>query len=390
VFDGEPFQESERVEVSDISGSDPGIRAAVYPHPDYEGNPWSEWGQGIVTDDGRYFSAIGDHLGGEGNSYIYEFDPDAGTLTRIADVASLVEPGANDWGHGKIHAQMVAGPCGEIYAATYWGSRRGIESVDYAGGLLLRIDPGSRTIANLGAPVPGYGIPSLASWPDGGLLYGEAADPNQPAGANAGPFFVYDVKTGEVVFSDDDASHDGFRSIAVGPDGKAYVTYGEGMLSVYDPATNAFADSISIPGGRLRAAAAPAEDGTIYAASDRPDAFFAIGPDGSVHDLGTPEGYTASMVYDGDRGVVYSVPGAHGDGYEIGTPLVALDPSTGAQTDVVEVAPLIEAAFGLRAGGTYGIAMDDAARKMYLALNAGPEGSRDTFGEVVLVEVTLR
>jgi hypothetical protein len=34
--------------------------------------------------------------------------------------------------------------------------------------------------------------------------------------------------------------------------------------------------------------------------------------------------------------------------------------------------------------------MDDAAGKMYLALNAGPEGSRDTFGEVVLVEVTLR
>ena len=29
------------------------------------------------------------------------------------------EPGA--WGYGKIHAQMVVGPCGEVYVATYWG-----------------------------------------------------------------------------------------------------------------------------------------------------------------------------------------------------------------------------------------------------------------------------
>lgn len=388
-FEGEPFQESPVVEVSDLPGSDLEVRAVEYPHPGYEGNPWSEWGQGIVAANGRYYSAIGDHLGAEGNSYIYEFDPAAGTLTQIADVASLVRTNSNDWGHGKIHAQIVAGPCGELYATTYWGSRRGIESVDYSGGLLLRIDPATRTVANLGAPVPGHGIPSLASWPEGGLLYGEAADPLQPTGTNAGPFFVYDTTSGEVIFSDDDASHRGYRSIAVGPDGKAYVTFGEGSLSVYDPEANGFVDSVSIPGGRLRAATRPAPDGTIYAASDRPDAFFSIRVDGSVTELGTPEGYTASMVFDEENGAVYSMPGAHGDGYSFGTPLVALDLGTGSQSDVVELAPLVEDAMGLRAGGTYGIAIDEAAGKIFMALNAGGPTNRDTFGHVVLVEVTL-
>jgi hypothetical protein len=388
AFDGEPFQNADVVAVSSLPGSSLGIRGVVYPHPDYEGNPWSEWGQGVVVD-GRFYSAIGDHLGAEGNSYIYEFDPDAGTLTRIADVASLVGPTTNDWGHGKIHAQMVTGPCGEIYAATYWGTRRGIDSVDYTGGVLIRIDPTSRTVANLGAPVPGFGIPSLASWPEGGLIYAEAADPNQPTGTNAGPFFVYDVRTGEVIFSNDDASHTGFRSMAVGPGGRAYVTFGEGSLSVYDPASNSMVDSVSIPGGRLRAATAPASDGTIYAASDRPEMLFSIGRDGTVTDYGALVGYTASMALDDEWTKIYFVPGAHGAGYSYGTPLVEFDPSAATTTDLVELAPLIEDRFGLRAGGTYGIAIDEAANRIFMALNAGPENSRDTFGEVVLVEVTL-
>jgi hypothetical protein len=388
AFDGQPFQDSEVVTVVDVPGSDLTIRAVTYPHPDYEGNPWSEWGQGIVVD-GRYYSAIGDHLGAEGNSYIYEFDPETGSLTRIADVASIVGETSNDWGHGKIHAQMVAGPCGEIYAATYWGTRRGIESVDYSGGVLIRIDPGSRTVANLGAPIPGFGIPSMASWPEGGLVYGEAADPNQPTGTNAGPFFVYDVATGEVIFADDDTAHTGFRSIAVGPDGRAYVTFGEGSLSVYDPGSNSLVDSVSIPGGRLRAATAPTSDGVVYAATDRPDAFFSIEPDGSVAQLGAPEGYTASMVYDEGKGLVYSVPGAHGDGYSFGTPIVELDPDSGAQSDMVELAPLIEGALGLRVGGSYGIAFDETTGRLFLTLNAGGPNDRDTFGEVVLVEVTV-
>jgi hypothetical protein len=377
------------VDVVDVPGSELPIRAAVYPHPSYEGNPWSEWGQGIVTADGRYFSAIGDHLGADGNSYIYEFDPDAGSLTQVADVASVVESGPNDWGHGKIHAQMVEGPCGEIYAATYWGSRRGIEQVEYSGGALLRLDPGSRTIADLGVPVPAHGIPSLASWPEGGLVYGEAANPTAPQGSNAGPFFVYDVGAGEVIFSDDDPAHGGFRSVAVGADGRAYVTWGEGSLSVYDPTDNSLTPASPIPsGGRLRAAVT-ADDGTIFAAGDRPDSFFSIGLDGATSQLGAPSGYTASLAIAPDGVSVLYVPGAHGDGYSLGTPLIALDPASGDQRTLVELAPLIESALGLRIGGTYGISVDRSAGRVFMTFNAGGPSDRDPFGEVVMVEVTI-
>ena len=36
------------------------------------GEPWSQWGQGVVLDDGRFISAVGDHRGRDGNAYVYE------------------------------------------------------------------------------------------------------------------------------------------------------------------------------------------------------------------------------------------------------------------------------------------------------------------------------
>jgi hypothetical protein len=389
AFDGAAFQLLDSAQAEDLPADGIGIRAVVYPRPDHEGNPWSHWGQGLVTGDGRYFSAIGDHLGADGNSFFYEYDPATGTLAMIADVRSIIEPLPGDWGHGKVHGQMVAGPCGEIYAASYWGSRRGIEEADYQGGALMRIDPVSRTIADLGVPVPAHGIPSLASWPEGGLIYGEAADPLAPQGNNRGPFFVYDIATGEVVFSDADPSHQGFRSMAVDGSGRAMVGFGEGRLSVFDPATGTLEPFATMPGSRLRATTAAAPDGTVYAVSEGPDVFFAIRPDGSVDELGPARAYTTSLAMETDGSVVYSVPGAHGDGYDLGLPLVALDTASGEQRVVVELAPIIEDGLDLRAGGTYAISLDPENRRLFITINAGSPNDRDPFGEVVLVEVTL-
>lgn len=367
------------------------VRAAVYPGPAESGNPWSQWGQGAVTSDGRFLSAVGDHLGADGNSYLYEYDPESGALTMVTDVLGLVGHQAGAWGYGKIHAQMVVAPCDQVYVSTYWGTRRDIAFGNgYEGDVLLRLDARERATAVLGVPVLRHGTPSMGGSAKHGLVYGEAADPTREE--NTGQLFVHDVATGETTVVDDSPAHVGFRSLAVDADGRAYFTMPAGRLSQYDPTTSEVTTlEDPLPGEFLRAATAPAPDGTIYGVTENPRVFFALRPDGSIEPLGDAPGYVASLAMEPDGSKVYFVPGAHGDGWTTGTPLMALDPATGEQSVVVELNPLTEAELGLTAGGTYNVVLDDAHRRLFVGLNSAPAETREesTFGEVVLAEITL-
>lgn len=374
-----------------LDGEDGGpmVEAIVYPRPDYEGRPWSQWGQGLVLADGRFLSAIGDHAGRDGNSYLYEYAPDSGELTLLTDVLSLTEHEPGAWGYGKVHAQIVPGPCGEVYMGTYWGDSTGIAfGPTYEGDRIFRIDAVGNTVADLGAPLPERGLPSLAGWAEGGLLYGEAPDPlTEPW---VGPFFVYDMAAQETVFVDDDPRHLGFRNIAVDAQGRAYYSMGDGVLRRYDPATGEAEDLPDrIPGSWMRASTRPAADGTVYGVTMEPAVFFAIEPSGEVREIGPGRGYTASIALDPDGERILYVPGAYGDSWEQGTPLIAVDPESGEEEVLVELNAAAEAQLGLRLGGTYDIAVDAAERVVYIGMNAGPAGSGEPWGEVVLLMVHL-
>jgi len=367
----------------------PRIEAVIYPHPDYEGSLWSQWGQGLVLDDGRHLSAIGDHLGRDGNSHLFEYDPATGTLTQIMDVLSIAEHTPGDWAFGKIHAQMVRGPCNTVMVTTYWGARRNIEfTAGYRGDVLISIDPQRRTVGTRGVMHPDHGTPSLAASPDRRLLYAEAVDPLHDG--DAGAFVVRDAADGTTIFLDDDPAHIGYRSIAVGADGRAFYSIGDGGLAVYDPRTNTRSRLESrLPGEWLRAATEPDGRGVVYGVTTDDDVFFALDPDGTVRTLTEALGYTTSLALSADGTTVYSVPYAHGQSWRIGAPLMAMDTATGEQEIVVELQPLAEKHLGMRLGGTYNVAVDQQRGTIYIGMNAGDAASDDGFGEVVLLIVTL-
>jgi hypothetical protein len=368
-----------------------------YPRPDRPPggtNPWSQWGQGLVLADGRFVSALGDHLGADGNSYLFVFDPKTGALTRFTDVLSHVQHTPGDWGYGKIHAQIVPGPCGDAYLATYWGSRTDLAyTAGYRGDLLFRLDPSDLSLQPLGVPVPEHGIPSLAARGRNGLVYGEATLPEAPdpdRHHDQGAFFVYDVRRQQVVFRSDDPSHAEFRNILLDAKGRAYVAGENGGLLVYERGAAALRplDQRLPGGGYLRASTAPAPDGTVYGVTEAPEELFAMAADGTIRDLGAAKGYTASLVLDPDGSRFFYVPGAHGDAYEQGTPVIAVDTATGAQTVVTELNGLAEQHLGLTLGGSYSVAIDRQGTTLYVGLNAGATRD-DPWGEVVLAVVKL-
>jgi hypothetical protein len=362
------------------------VEAVTYPLPRYEGRPWSQWGQGLVGAGGAFYSAVGDHCGVNGNAYVYELRD--GRLRLVGDMLSAVEHREGDWGYGKIHAPLVPGPGASIYGSTYWGSDTGMEYGEgYSGDFLFRVDPDSSDIERIGVPIPKRGIPALASSPKHGLLYGEAVD--GLSDTKQSRFFAYDVKQKKVVFQSADRSGFGFRSIMVDGRGRAYYPIGDHRLAVYDPETNEAHDlPARLPGVWMRAASAPAPDGTVYGVTREPDTLFALEPDGDIRSMGPVRGYVASIALDEAGERLFYVPDAHGRAWQQGAPVIAVDTSTGKDSVVVELEKLAEAELDLRLGGTYDVAYAPNG-KLFIGMNAGPRSETDGFGSVVLLTVTL-
>lgn len=372
------------------------VAAAVYPLPDTEGDPWSQWGQGVVLPDGRFISAVGDHLGQDGTSWFYEYDPDSGELTRTAEVGAALGHRRGDWGYGKVHAPMFLGPCNEVITASYWGTRRNlVVGGSYRGDHLLRYDPVTHQVASLGVPIEGFGIPSIAVSADRRWIFGEAVDSASDVEADAGAFFVADAETGEVVHREDDPDHVGFRTVMVSAAGEALYAAAGGDLFRYAPGTDASGrlDGV-LPGEWLRSSTPVAPDGSVYGATREPDELFKLDASGEVTDLGPADGYAASLGMSPDGRTLYYVPDAHGGAWTKGAPLMAVDTTTGHQQVVLEVNDMVERAFSLRAGGTYNVVVDPGGERVYIGMNAGPvtgddEEEVEAFGQVVLLVVDL-
>ena len=289
--------------------TEPVVTVLRYPRPDGPGAPWSHWGQGLVLDDGRFLSAMGNHLGEDGASFLFEYDADTEELSRVADLAAVIG-GSPSWGYGKVHGQIVAGADGEAYLATYWGTRRGLTyTPSYQGDVLLRVDTDTLDVESLGVLVPEHGIPSLAGSPNGSMVFTEGVNPDrsEDAGRDVGTFVAYDTASGEVAFRADADEHIGFRSVMVDGDGTAYLAAEDGRLLVYEPRADSLTSAEErLPGGGwLRAATFPTDDGTVFGVTRSPEELFALDPDGSIRSLGAARGYATSMAAEpGDSEVV--------------------------------------------------------------------------------------
>ncbi|MGI9417056.1 MAG: hypothetical protein ACR2RA_04365 [Geminicoccaceae bacterium] len=382
-----------------IDGPD-GITIDVVPHPlpPYPGNPWSHWGEGVLAGNGRYYTGIGDHRGPDGNSYLYEYDPAGRTLRAVGDV--LQAYGRHDrgaWGYGKIHGRISEGSCGFLYFSTYWGTRRGglVYAGSYRGDLLMRYDPRSQRLISLGVPMPKMGTPSTRLFAKGGLFYGEANHPvtkgaDWPEGKR---FWVYDLAAREVIYQSETLiDHGSGREIALDHDGRAYYSGAGRDLLRYDPKTNAEENIASFPhDGKLRASTRSAADGKIFLTTNKEHRAYLFDPKTrDLADLGPLPADAASLALSADGEEAYFSPGAHGQGRDLGFPLMAIDRSGETRT-ILELGPLIEAAGGLHPAGTYSITTDPARPgDVYILANAGPIDAReDAFGQPMVVVAHL-
>lgn len=358
---------------------------------------WSSWGDGCFASNGKYYTSIGDHLGTDARSYVYEYDPMTKVLRRVVDVLQTIMHMLGLYGHGKIHSGIHEAADGWLYFSTYWGKHREIEAAfkkGYKGSLLMRYNPKTGKAENLGPIVPYQGLPTSTFDSKRNLLYFYAVYKDNVA--------VYDLKARKVKFLGGEDRIAGDRAFLVGNDGKVYFSTEKGTLGYYDPQTNKLGSTTaklpsstnSKKGDTLRAGVRATKNGILYGmtAAGR---MFAFNPKTeTIKDLGPnflQGDYTAVMELSPDEKYLYFAPGAHGSGNRTGAPVVQYNITTGQRKVLAFLRDPLRQRFNYNIGGTYNLDIDPSGQQLFFTFNGAPVGGRRplTFGQPSVVVVHI-
>jgi hypothetical protein len=368
-----------------VAQAPPTIDFLHFPGQDYPGKPWSNWGDGIAVN-GKYYTAIGDHLAPAGNAFVFEYDPAAKALRQLADVRKVLNLPDGHYTPGKIHTRLDLGGDGWLYFATHRGSPKvASDQYHYKGDWIIRCDPksGQAEVVVQGA-VPKHSIPNGFLDPDRLIFYGGTA-----AGAGREDegiqFFAYDVANHKLLYagSDGPARYMAFARST----GRVYYTPGKerdgaGWLMRYDPAAGG--PPVRIPGTiGIRSATQETPQGVIYTVSlgqgGRSAHLYALNTKTeAVEDLGpaavASNSYVASLDADPTGRYLYYVPGAHGGGDRDGTAVVQYDVKTRQKKVIAFLHPFYQTKYGCTPVGTYSTAVDPAGDTLYVTWNVNRGG----------------
>ena len=344
----------------------------------------------MIAENGRHYSAVGDGDSAgddtprDGNTVLYEYDPATQRLRAVGDVLNALGshvPGEN--GYAKIQGTISEGPCGLFYMHSYWGSPRFVTYTgNYQGDLLLRYNPWTKAFESLGVKIPRMGVPSIALFRSGGLIYGRASTPTDPRETI---FWAYAIASDSVTFQSPRRQASD-KNVALDRDGRAYYSGTGPELLRYDPATNTESAIATFSGGgSLRASTRVAADGTLLLVTVEPNEVYRFDPLTTTLSLLSALPRQASDIeLDPAERVAYFVPvGLDGrPAFE----LYEIDRATGSIRMLLDLGAALAAAGASAPRGSYSINASADGRMLYLAANSGePDG----YGVPIFIVVHL-
>lgn len=376
-----------------IAKTPPKVEFLFYPGQDYEGKPWSNWGDSTFAN-GKYYSAIGDHFAisgkvdgknGTGTAFIFEYDPMKKTLRELVNTSKFLNLPNGHYTPGKVHTRLDMGSDGWLYYATHRGSSRATTvEYHYKGDWILRTHPETlKTEIVAQGPVPFHAIPNGYLDPKRLIYYGgtAAAFGREEEGIR---FFAYDVQNKKLLLSDADGPA---RYMMYSPTQDAiYFVRGkdEGQLMKYNPEKDKTPQEV--PGATIgiRAATEETKNGKIYSvslgqkSSDANIFEFDVKNELSKK-IGTvsvgSEAYVATVNASPSGRYLYYIPGAHGGSYKDGTPIVQFDTRSGKKKVLAFLEPFFTNEYGMTLKGTYGTALSDDGSQLFVTWNVS-RGSR--------------
>lgn len=361
-----------------VASIPPTVDVLVYPGQDHEGKPWSNWGDGCFAN-GKYYSAIGDHLSPAGTGRVFEYDPATKAMRQIVDLKSYYNRPEGHYSPAKIHSRLDRGSDGWIYFSTHRGSPSTTNDAHhYQGDDILRVDPTTAKVEVVAhAPVAKHCIPTSVLDPQRMIFYGGSA-PGKDSTSQTVQFLAYDLKNRQVLYRDDDGPPRCL--IWSSSTGKVYYVPGstsQGTLVRFDPASPGKPTPIHAEIG-LRAATMETPQGIIFTASTGqggldPEIFAFDVKTERAEKIGTAsvghETYIASMDADPSGRYLYYIPGAHGSAAKDGTPVVQFDTKTRTKKVIAFLHEHYQTQFGFSPSGTYSSVLSDDGATLFVTFN---------------------
>jgi hypothetical protein len=361
-----------------IATTPPTIDFLYFPGQEYEGKPWSNWGDSLAVN-GKYYASIGDHLAPAGNAFVFEYDPASKTFRKLLNLKKLLQLPAGHYAPGKIHSRLDLGNDGWLYCSTHRGSTKVTsDAYHYTGDWIVRCHPvtGKAEVV-VRAPVEKHCIPASVLDPTRLIFYGGTA-PGDQAPKQSIQFFAYDLAKKRLLYSGDNGP--ARYLIFAKSTGRVYYVAGkndDGDLMRFDPAVG---KPVKIPGAvGLRAATEETPQGMVYTVSSgqgKGDAIiysFNVQTE-EINALGPAQvgqqAYIASLDVDSTGRYLYYVPGAHGGSEQDHCAVVQYDAQSGTRKVIAFLHPFYAQEIGCTLKGTYSTAIDPAGDKLYITWNA--------------------
>ena len=342
---------------------------------------WSSWGDICLASDGKVYCAIGDHgddAGGNARCFIYSWNPATKKLQQVVDLNKVVPPQAGQPAWSKVHAKIDEGADGKIYFSCTLndGNRAGNKNFHWTdklpGGQLYQFDPknGETTVFTTLPNAPRCTATSLYDR-DRNVWWC-----NLETGGNA--LWCLDMKTRKTVFQAPDGSMGFNRNFAIDRAGNVYFNGPENTLWKYDREAKKIEKTKTTWGKSpgMRSSTRESRDGHIYGVTHQTGQIFRYTPAKDALKLLGPAwqtgGYVTVAELSPDERFVYYLPGAHGQAFKQGTPVIQYEIESGKRKVVAFLASHFIKAHDYAPAGTYGVKISADGGTLFVNFNGHP------------------
>lgn len=357
-----------------IARTPPKVDFMFMPDQNYPGNPWSFRAMGCATN-GKYYTAVCDHLAPRGNVNLYEYDVATKRFRRLASTTAVLREAEiltdqSLYSPGEIQSRIDLGSDGWLYYATDRGSPTVSDDAHgYQGEHVLATDPRSgRTRIVCSYPVPKHTLPASILDPERMIFYG-GTSPGRNADSLTAMFYALDVRTGRILTN----APGGFDRYVIFARSTGCL-YWDGRK--YDPDTGLISTSAA---PHVRSASAETPQGVVYGTSHTDSQLWAFDVRNETLTwlgdaaVGT-QTYIASMQADPSGRYLYYVPGAHGGASKDNTPVVQYDLKTGHRKVLAFLYRYYWETYQYAPDGTFCVVLDPAGDKLYVGWDGWRKG----------------